>query len=707
VGESLAAAAHPRRSSEASYETRDTSSLASKPRIKLEVLRASDIKGVHLLLSSSIGLGGAYLLVVIILVNTAFLRLTRLRNEAGVWEMVREPAPPLAFSITEVVGMVVFFVVPLAVAVVFALRIVRLRRADRTQEQVWVLFLYLTTLLYINPFYEIVFLLRDASKPDEDPLGAVSGWASEWAFTSTVFVAYSYFYVWVSVHSYRIMRGRLRWFFYAPKLLVLSLFVALRVLVGVYANIYLGYLPFVSLVSALMLLKGELIRRIADLALVLLITAYELGLVLWLAYEVSLTRKALASTSYMRYRSKQIGFRFFLYHVVSCYGSLFLFNVLLVVTYPSEPTRLVQERLGIQFLGAQPGVLASNIILVVFLAQESWVNLPADAYGLRGWFAPPRETGDQRLDAAGRLIPAHLHPARNRPVAVEEMFTYRQREPSPGRYLSPRCLVMDTTVLMFNMAWIAYSYGTPRKRPRLPADYGFPDHVVARYAIGRRTDTHALVIDAPDRIIVAFKGSTNLADLRTDISVVTVDVETLLVVPLTGAGGAAGAAAARVGTGAWEGAGPSAAAAVAAAAASEAGEEGAGDTGGGWTAPSSGTTPETGSTLVNTASTPSGVGCDPASPPSAASTGSRHLRDAMRKANRLTRACDSFLGRATVHTGFSTAYLSVRREVVETVMALYRDRRRPIHLTGHSLGGALATLCSYDLASRVASPTTE
>eukprot|EP00168_Porphyra_purpurea_P003853 TRINITY_DN14479_c0_g1_i1.p1 TRINITY_DN14479_c0_g1~~TRINITY_DN14479_c0_g1_i1.p1 ORF type:complete len:338 (+),score=115.13 TRINITY_DN14479_c0_g1_i1:164-1177(+) len=289
-----------------------------------------------------------------------------------------------------------------------------------------------------------------------------------------------------------------------------------------------------------MLLKGEIIRRLADLVLVLLITLYELGLILWLVHEASLTRQVLASTSYMRFRSKQIGFRFFLYHVVSCYGSLFLFNVLLVVTFPSEPTRLVKERLGIQFLGAQPGVLASSLILVVFLVQESWVNLPADAYGLRGWFAPPREAGDQRLDAAGRHIPAHLHPARNRPVAVEEMFTYRQREPSPGRYLSSRCFVMDTTVLMFNMAWIAYSYGTPRKRPRLPADYGFPDHVVARYAIGRRTDTHALVIEAPDRIIVAFKGSTNLADLRTDISVVTVDIETLLAVPPDGVGGAAG-----------------------------------------------------------------------------------------------------------------------------------------------------------------------
>ncbi|GAB0492302.1 hypothetical protein MMPV_003564 [Pyropia vietnamensis] len=702
----------PRRESMASYETRDTSSLASKPRVKLEVLRASDIKGVHQVLFSSIAIGGLYILIVIVLANTVHVKLHLLVNEQGVSEAVRFYTGPIGFEIFEVVGSAILFIIPAAVFIVFAARIYRLPRSERTHEQLWVLMLYITTLLYVNPVYEVSYIIeRSSTLTTTNPLEMIGTWATEWAFTSTVFVSYAYFYVWISVHSYRILRGRLRFFFYVPKILVLTLFGALRVLVGVYARIYLGHLPFISFVTSLMLLKKGIARQAYDFSLVVLITIYEAGLIAWICYEVSLTRKELARTSYMRYRSKQIGFRFFLFHMVSSFGSLFLFNVLLVVTYPSEPLRLVKERLSLHFLGAQPGRFASDVILVVFLAQESWVNLPADAYGLRGWFAP---SAPEPPDASTRLGESRGlsrccwrgDGERARPIAVEEMFTYRQREPPSGRHVSPRCLVMDTTVLMFNMAWIAYSYGTPRKRRRQPADYGRDDHVIARYAIGRRTDTHALVVDAPDRIIVAFKGSTNLADLRTDISVFTVDIETVLALPLsdaprTSGGGTptddAQACATPDGT---EGAGGDggggqerASAAAAAAAAAAAGSRG---DGGNLFPPSD----------PNPTPTPTSATAPISSAPSS-STGSRSLRAAMRQASWFSLASDKLKGRATVHTGFSSAYLSVRREVVESVMALYRDRPRPIWLTGHSLGGALATLCSYDLARRVAVPAEE
>lgn len=53
-----------------------------------------------------------------------------------------------------------------------------------------------------------------------------------------------------------------------------------------------------------------------------------------------------------------------------------------------------------------------------------------------------------------------------------------------------------------------------------------------------------------------------------------------------------------------------------------------------------------------------------------------------------------------VHSGFLTAYDSVRADIHALVDALLEDEKEPwtIYLTGHSLGGALATLCSFDLA---------
>jgi len=50
-----------------------------------------------------------------------------------------------------------------------------------------------------------------------------------------------------------------------------------------------------------------------------------------------------------------------------------------------------------------------------------------------------------------------------------------------------------------------------------------------------------------------------------------------------------------------------------------------------------------------------------------------------------------------IHKGFANAYSSVSSKVMEQVRILRERKKRPVFLTGHSLGGALATLCSLDL----------
>lgn len=54
-----------------------------------------------------------------------------------------------------------------------------------------------------------------------------------------------------------------------------------------------------------------------------------------------------------------------------------------------------------------------------------------------------------------------------------------------------------------------------------------------------------------------------------------------------------------------------------------------------------------------------------------------------------------------VHKGFKAAYDSVAQQVAMEVRAqVARDTTGPwtIYMTGHSLGGALATVCAYHLA---------
>lgn len=56
-----------------------------------------------------------------------------------------------------------------------------------------------------------------------------------------------------------------------------------------------------------------------------------------------------------------------------------------------------------------------------------------------------------------------------------------------------------------------------------------------------------------------------------------------------------------------------------------------------------------------------------------------------------------------VHTGFLGAYNSVREAVVEVLDDIVEGETQPwsLWITGHSLGGALATLAAHELAVRM------
>lgn len=54
-----------------------------------------------------------------------------------------------------------------------------------------------------------------------------------------------------------------------------------------------------------------------------------------------------------------------------------------------------------------------------------------------------------------------------------------------------------------------------------------------------------------------------------------------------------------------------------------------------------------------------------------------------------------------VHLGFATAYATVASNVLSTIDRLLKTKSRIVCLTGHSLGGALATLCSVDVVTRL------
>lgn len=56
-------------------------------------------------------------------------------------------------------------------------------------------------------------------------------------------------------------------------------------------------------------------------------------------------------------------------------------------------------------------------------------------------------------------------------------------------------------------------------------------------------------------------------------------------------------------------------------------------------------------------------------------------------------------GGVKVHTGFFQAYWPVRKAMFDKVRALIQAKPRPVYVTGHSLGGALAVMATAELAN--------
>ncbi len=56
--------------------------------------------------------------------------------------------------------------------------------------------------------------------------------------------------------------------------------------------------------------------------------------------------------------------------------------------------------------------------------------------------------------------------------------------------------------------------------------------------------------------------------------------------------------------------------------------------------------------------------------------------------------------RVSVHTGFHTAFTTVEKQVLRVLDRHMQDKRRKIYLTGHSLGGAIATIATAYFSNR-------
>lgn len=569
---------------------------------KLEVVQARQIEKLLLWQYLFIGIGILFTLVVV--VCTRF-----------VWSMPFSPPQwkgrlvltifdaPIAVIWFNHIAAFATFTCSCLLCSTFCFRIMGLRKKDRTHEQMWVLALLICLSIYLIPWTSTIKIHDLLLNPDFNP---DKMWGSEpWfnitnkiflALRQTTFTASTAFYVWASVHSYRILESDIDFMFYLPKLVVLGVYVAVKVMVWFEYRIQSAEMMFTSFFGMISTYGTAETWLTPGVVFGTFSMLFELALGAYILVDMCHTKEVLKNADYLKYRTKQIGFRFFLYHNLVFYFVFWALYMTLLLGVPYGLKAFAVVILNESNFEVHDFMFGIQVLLLAYATVEAYVNLPADALGLAGWFRPQLPTGG--LDST------ELEP-----------ITYRKREPPSLKGvvsdLNVNCFIMQTHVTMFNFAWLVYYWDTPKVE-----DFKLTQDVfkfsVAQFIKDKPTDTQVLVVDGTDRIVIAFKGTTSTKNLRTDVNMFYSSASSLLPT--------------RIG---------------------ETDEEGD--------------------------------------------------REAL--SNPLLKSRDWRW--AKIHMGFATAYAAVGPMLLSTVKRLQEERRRPVFLTGHSLGGALCGICSLDLHLRL------
>ncbi|CDF37386.1 Lipase domain protein, putative [Chondrus crispus] len=536
----------------------------------------------------------------------------------------------------------VFFYV---LGILFAVRLCRQGRRSTSHEQIWVLILIFITSFYFNVYESVIRILEETDPNRNEDKFDKWVYRLEEVLTGSrdlAFTVFTFFYLWASLHSYRILdptKPLAFKTFYLPKLLVLVPYVIFRLVCLFVLSMHLSEVPVMSAPALLFTfgefnmwryLKAELLYCIAS-------SVIELMIVGLIVYEALKSLRILRKAPYMKHRTKRVGFRFFIYLNFLFYPS-FIFLQALTMFARDKGENILLIIPGVNMPMADPiwyYTMGPAVLVVGYVVVTAHVHLPATSVGaIKGWFKSSAlaESGSRwsfgsttsRSTHANYCVDSTPTPFsgsstwvhdENTPRSVVdndnemdhqivEPFTYRMKESPHSLELKANCFTMQTHVILFNFAWYVYYYGTPKlnnwktKENPLPFEYKIAAHIKCD-----STDTQVLVLDCFDRIIVAFKGSTSKRNMRTSLQMNYENVHSVIRTNIRG-------------------------------------ED------------------ETG---------------------------------------RLKRMFGRSYTNGKVHRGFAIAYRSVAGEVMEKVRALRGEKRRPVFLTGHSLGGALATICSMDV----------
>lgn len=500
---------------------------------KLDVLRSKQINRIMKLYVTVWALCIGYVVISATLACTIFFTWQNFTYSSnGTKIRIRATRFPTWYSWIDLSIPIAMFCINITLAVAFTVRVTRNNHRTITEEQCWVVVLLISSSIVTIPIDGILDIhdrLIYSTGIGGDGGTTTTKWsANTWMrqIRGYVFVIQTWsstisslFYLFASAHSYGVLnkssgQRSKKWTTHVPKIVALLFYQLFSLYGAVIWNFYVDKIPLTTLPSFLVISRtiGEYSSE-----KVLFVVGYTLLetvflFIIWM--KVLKTYSILNEADYLKYRSKQISFRFFVFNNVLYNFTAILSEIFLHLTIPKNKTLSHLQKIPAIINNNNEHCIAGlSIFNTSYLFITSYVHLPPESEGLYGWI----------FDDSNEHQTAKTHSSSNNAM---NPLTLQARETNRNSFAISSFLsvgsqhrdsvVMETHCELFNFAWLAYEYH------RMPEVLNGTSYKVKKYINCKEKDVHVLIIDCVDRIVVAFKGTTSLKNVKTDLRIMPV-----------------------------------------------------------------------------------------------------------------------------------------------------------------------------------------
>lgn len=428
------------------------------------------------------------------------------------------------YLVTPVISVALTFTTFL-VLVIWLHSFTRYKPVRHLPQRDWITMALVALLCYDNPIYAIWDLVAEVR-------GTQLSQTAHFWFQSIELVGYMLVMLWMLMMSTGIAAtSRLPLGFYFPKVAF--------VLIYVYAYWSIGLLfAFQPQVNDIEAVQGLWI---------IFILGFQAALYMYIIARTLITWKLLQKLPYFRTRCQQLSFRVFLLQAILLFLSMTIQFGILFIQYANGGSLTNESTTSFNFIGRK--IFLHVIVYVMTYCYLEPINEmkdnPESVQYREGQYVVHEADLHVRPTHSGRaglithvgnqmygLIHAPISRLMSMTQDIAGQFRQQgqdedpQHAPTPEEHNNGLVFCLETAAKMMNLAVIVY-YDPPDYEELTLSSFGFQGINIQsveeqgyhweQFCCNRYTDTNAMVVGTDDRLVVVFRGTGSLMNLKTDL----------------------------------------------------------------------------------------------------------------------------------------------------------------------------------------------